>query len=198
MRLALYTAVTTTLGFLAVAAIALAMGLGVTLARRPGRERLVDALRGQERHPIAWAAVVALLATSGSLYFSEMVHLLPCALCWYQRIAMYPLVLVLGVGAVRRDPGVWRYAVPLAVVGLLIAAYHVTIEWRPALDVGVCSTGVPCSVRYFAVFGFVSIATMSGAAFVLILALLLLVRVLERAGTAAPVERDEAGSPATA
>jgi disulfide bond formation protein DsbB len=123
---------------------------------------------------------VALVATAGSLYFSEVAHLTPCSLCWYQRIAMYPLALVLGVGAVRADLAVWRYALPLAAVGLLIAGYHVALEWRPTLDVGVCSTGVPCSVRYFAAFGFVSIATMSAAAFLLILALLLLLRVLDR------------------
>jgi hypothetical protein len=82
---------------------------------------------------------------------------------------------------VRGDPGVWRYAVPLAGVGLAIAIYHVTIQWQPSLDVGACSTGAPCSGRYLAVFGFVSIPTMAGAAFLLIITLLFLVRTLERA-----------------
>jgi disulfide bond formation protein DsbB len=68
------------------------------------------------------------------------------------------------------------------VLGLLIAIYHVTIQWMPSLDVGACSSGAPCTGRYLAVFGFVSIPTMAGAAFLLIVALLWLVRTLEREG----------------
>jgi disulfide bond formation protein DsbB len=169
---------------LALVAVPCAIALGLVLFIPSARERLADVLRGQERHPIAWACGVALIAMAGSLYFSEVAHLVPCSLCWYQRIAMYPLVLVLGVGALRGEPGVWRYGLPLAVVGLLIAVYHVALEWKPALDVGICSTGVPCSVRYFAVFGFISIATMSGAAFLLILSLLMVLRALERENAA--------------
>jgi disulfide bond formation protein DsbB len=141
---------------------------------------LRGALGGLERHPIGWAWTVSLIAMLGSLYLSEIADFLPCLLCWYQRIAMYPLVLVLGVGLLRNDPGVWRYAMPLPVVGFLIAAYHVTIQWMPDLDVGTCSVGAPCTGRYVAVFGFVSIPTMAGAAFLLVTALLLLVRTLER------------------
>jgi disulfide bond formation protein DsbB len=185
--MALYVTVITILAVLTLAAVAFAGGLVFALGSSHARGRLVAWLGGLERHPIAWAAAVAAIAMTGSLYFSEVAHLAPCSLCWFQRIAMYPLVFVLGVGAVRADPGVWRYALPLALAGFLVAAYHVTIEWRPALDVGLCSTGVPCSVRYFAAFGVVSIATMSAAAFLLILSLLLLLRALERAG-------DEEGS----
>jgi disulfide bond formation protein DsbB len=71
---------------------------------------------------------------------------------------------------------------PLALVGLAIAAYHVTIQWMPSLDVGACSVGAPCTGRYLAVFGFISIPTMAGAAFLLIISLLLLVRMLEQEG----------------
>ncbi len=63
----------------------------------------------------AWAA--ATLAMAGSLYFSEIAHYTPCTLCWYQRIAMYPLVLILAIAAIRRDIGIRRYAIPLAAVG---------------------------------------------------------------------------------
>jgi disulfide bond formation protein DsbB len=177
-----YPAIATIFAILSFVAVALALGLGAALAVPSGRARLRDALLGQERHPIGWAGGVALLAMAGSLYLSEVVHLTPCSLCWYQRIAMYPLVLVLGVGLVRADTGVWRYAMPLSVLGLLIAIYHVTIQWMPSLDVGACSSGAPCTGRYLAVFGFVSIPTMAGAAFLLIVALLWLVRTLEREG----------------
>jgi disulfide bond formation protein DsbB len=179
---AYYPAIATTFAILSFVAVALALGLGAALALPSGRAWLRDALLGQERHPIGWAGGVALLAMAGSLYLSEVVHLIPCSLCWYQRIAMYPLVLVLAVGLVRADTGVWRYALPLSVVGLLTAIYHVTIQWRPSLDVGACSSGAPCTGRYLAVFGFVSIPTMAGAAFLLVVALLWLVRTLEREG----------------
>jgi len=179
--LALYPAIATTLATLAIAAVALALALGTMVATEGGRARLRGALGGQERHPIAWGSAIAAIAMAGSLYFSDVVHLAPCSMCWYQRIAMYPLVFVLGVGAWRRDAGVWRYGLPLAVIGLLMSAYHVTIEWQPTLDVGACSVGPPCSARYFAIYGFVSIATMAGAAFLLIIALMGVLRVLERA-----------------
>ena len=179
--MALYPAIATTLATLAVAAAACALVLMAMLSASASRAWLIDALVGRERHPIGWAWGVALISTLGSLYLSEIVHLIPCSFCWYQRIAMYPLVFVLGVAMVRGDPGVWRYAAPLAGVGLVIAVYHVAIQWQPSLDVGACSSGAPCSGRYLAVFGFVSIPTMAGAAFLLILALLPLLRTLERA-----------------
>jgi disulfide bond formation protein DsbB len=177
--MAYYATIVTTLGLLALVAFGLAVGLLSTLAVAPARVRLRTMLLGQEVHPLGWAWGVALVAMSGSLYLSEIAHLLPCSLCWYQRIAMYPLVFVLGVGLLRGDLGVWRYGLPLALIGLVIAAYHTTIQWMPSLDVGACSVGAPCSGRYVAVFGFISIPTMAGAAFLLIASLLLLVRVFE-------------------
>ena len=177
--MALYPTIVTTLGILALVAAALALGLGAALTLPGGRDRLRGSLAGLERHVVGWAWGVALVAMLGSLYLSEIANFLPCLLCWYQRIAMYPLVFVLGVGILRSDPGVWRFAIPLPVIGLLIAAYHVTIQWRPTLDVGTCSVGAPCTGRYVAVFGYVSIPTMAGAAFLLITSLLVLVRMLE-------------------
>ena len=175
-----YATIVTTLAVLALVAVALAAVLGTALVTAGGQGRLRDMMDGNERHVVGWAWGISLIAMSGSLYLSEIAHLLPCSLCWYQRIAMYPLVLVLGVGLLRGDLGVWRFAMPLPVVGFLIAAYHVTIQWMPNLDVGTCSTGAPCTGRYVSVFGFISIPTMAGAAFLLIVALLLLVRTLER------------------
>jgi disulfide bond formation protein DsbB len=183
---AYYATIVTTLGILSLVAVALALGLFVALAVPAGREGLQGALGGFERHAIGWAWGVALIAMLGSLYLSEIMHFLPCLFCWYQRIAMYPLVFVLGVGLWRSESAVWRYAIPLPVIGLLIAAYHVVIQWRPTLDVGTCAVGAPCTGRYVAVFGFISIPTMAGAAFLLITALLLLVRTLEQSGDTTP------------
>lgn len=76
---------------------------------------------------LAW--VVALVATLGSLYFSEIKGFRPCVLCWYQRIAMYPQVLLLGIAAFRSDYGVRRYALPLAIIGWLTALYQNLETW---------------------------------------------------------------------
>jgi disulfide bond formation protein DsbB len=92
---------------------------------------------------------------------------------------MYPLVPILGVALLRAEVTVWRYALPLALAGFVISSYHVTLEWNPQVDVGLCGAGPPCSARYFAVFGFVSIPTMAGAAFLMIISIMLLLRALE-------------------
>lgn len=177
--MAYYAFVTTTLATLALVAIPAALLLGGALAAPASRERLVGFFAGRVGHPLAWAWFVAALAMAGSLYLSDVAGLAPCLFCWYQRICMYPLVLVLGVAVLRGDAGAWRYAVPLAAVGAAIAAYHVSIQFRPAVEPTACAGGVPCSARYLAIYGFVSIPVMAGAAFLLILALLMLVRAVE-------------------
>jgi disulfide bond formation protein DsbB len=174
-----FPTVSLVLGGLSLLAYAGALALIATLSFAGGRERLGEALDGHERHPMGWAWGVSLVAMAGSLYLSDVVGFVPCLLCWYQRIAMYPLVLVLGVGLVRGDTGVWRYGLPLPMVGALIAGYHVALQMNPSLELIPCTTGAPCTARYLAVFGFVSIPVMAGGAFLLIGALLLLLRTLE-------------------
>ncbi len=92
---------------------------------------------------------------------------------------MYPLVVLLASAAIRRDIGVWRYGLPLSVIGLAISIYHVTIQWKPTLDIGTCATGAPCTGRYLSVFGFISIPTMAGSVFFALSALMLLLRQLD-------------------
>lgn len=166
----LYVVVTTGLAVLALMAVGLAIWLAVSLLIPAGQAALERTFAARPGHLVVWAWIAALLAASGSLYLSEVMHFAPCSLCWYQRIAMYPLVVVLGVGMVTGDSRVWRYAAPLAGIGLAIAVYHVVIQWQPTLDAGVCTSGVPCTARYVAVWGFVSIPTMAASAFSLILA----------------------------
>ena len=133
------------------------------------RNRVFGALRGLE----LWLAfVVAITATLGSLYLSEIVHLIPCTFCWYQRIAMYPLVVLLGIAAWRKDDGIRVYAATLATIGAVIAGYHRLIQEFPDLGGSSCSTGVPCTAAYFTEFGFVTIPYMALSGFLLILALL--------------------------
>ena len=120
----------------------------------------------------AWG--VATLAMAGSLYFSEVAHYTPCTLCWYQRIAMYPLVLLLGIAAWKRDIGVRRYAIPLASIGAVVSAYHYLLEWFPQIDTGACKVGIPCTQVWFREFGFVSLPLLALTAFLLVITLLLI------------------------
>jgi disulfide bond formation protein DsbB len=130
---------------------------------------------------IAGAWVAATLAMVGSLYFSEVAHYTPCTLCWYQRIAMYPLVLILAIAAWRRDLGIRRYAIPLAAVGAVISVYHYFLEWFPDLDTGVCSAGIPCTQVWFREFGFISLPFLALIAFLLVIAFLLIPQRSEQA-----------------
>jgi disulfide bond formation protein DsbB len=119
------------------------------------------------------AGLVALVTTLGSLYFSQVAHFTPCALCWYQRIAMYPLSIVLLVAAVRRDRGIVWYVVPVATIGALFAAYHTQLQAFPQQHSSFCTIAEPCTVRYVWEFGFVSIPFMALSAFVFIITMTL-------------------------
>jgi len=160
-----YVGITNSLGGLALLALAGASVLLVLLLVPATRARLAGELAGEERGLLAAAWLVATTAMGGSLYFSEVVGFTPCPLCWYQRIAMYPLVLILGVAMVTKDGRAWRYVLPLAGVGGLIALYHIAIQLQPELNIGVCTPEAPCSVRHVAAFGFISIPVMSAIAF---------------------------------
>ena len=161
------------LALVANAAVLGSLALAVAARRSPGARRSLDGLRSSVGSSALVAAfVVATLATIGSLYFSEVAHFEPCRLCWYQRIAMYPLVVILGIAALGRDPGVRRYAMPLAGIGALIATYHYALEWLPWLDTGACSATTPCTIVWFREFGFISLPYLALSAFLLILALL--------------------------
>jgi disulfide bond formation protein DsbB len=160
-------AVAANMATIGIVAIGAAGGTGAGAHRI--RDRVFGSLRGLE---LRAAFSVAAAATLGSLYLSEIVHLTPCTYCWYQRIAMYPLVLLLGIAAWRRDHGVRIYAASLAAIGVVIAIYHRLIQAFPDLGGGACSSGVPCTAAYFTLFGFVTIPYMALSAFALILALL--------------------------
>lgn len=129
--------------------------------------------------PIGWTLVfsawlIATVSTLGALFLGEVMGYTPCILCWYQRIAMFPLVMVLAVGLFPFDPRVVRYALPLALAGLGLALFHL------ALTAGLipenlkpCQQGVPCSDTPVVWFGFVTIPLLSVLSFLLIAGLLL-------------------------
>jgi disulfide bond formation protein DsbB len=119
----------------------------------------------------AW--LVAAVATAGSLFFSQVLEFAPCELCWYQRICLFPLVLVLARGLFPLDRGVVRYALPLAGVGALVAAYHVLVyEGVIPESLRPCARGVSCREEYIEFFGFVSIPLLALLAFAVITGLL--------------------------
>jgi disulfide bond formation protein DsbB len=158
-----------TLAILALLALLIAIGTVVALATR----RVPAWLRDDVALPLATA--VATVATAGSLYLSEVAGYVPCTLCWYQRIAMYPLVIVLGVAAWRRDRGVWRTALPIALIGAAIAVWHIAIERNPSLG-GACDPAAPCSLLWVNEFGFLTLPTMALIGFVTIAVLSLAAR----------------------
>lgn len=112
----------------------------------------------------AW--IIALLGTTGSLFFSEVMLLPPCALCWYQRIAMYPLVLILGTGILLRDSRMKIYALPFAIIGLAIAVYHNLLYYGFIPEsMTPCSEGVPCNAVQIEWLGFITIPLLGLGAF---------------------------------
>lgn len=135
---------------------------------------------------LAW--VVALVTMLGSLYFSDVAGFVPCKLCWYQRIAMYPLAVVLLVAAVRRDRSVWVYVVPVAAIGAAISTYHTQLQAFPDQASGFCTLEAPCTERYVWEFGFVSLPFMALSAFAFIIVMVLVARVPPGPGSS-PVDR---------
>jgi disulfide bond formation protein DsbB len=114
------------------------------------------------------AGSVAVAATLGSLYFSEFADFIPCKLCWYQRIAMYPLAVLLVMAAIRRDQSILRYVRVIALLGLAVSAYHMWIQWFPEKS-NFCEFDNPCSARWVEAFDRVTIPQMAGMSFVLII-----------------------------
>jgi len=126
----------------------------------------------------AWIMVTS--ATLGSLFFSEVIGVPVCELCWYQRIAMYPLVLILAIGLFPYDPRVVRYAGTLAGLGWLIALFHVSLVAGIVPEkVQPCVQGIPCLETHISLFGFLNIPVLSLLTFTLIGVLLFYVRRME-------------------
>ncbi len=131
-----------------------------------------------KRHAIyaTYAAFgISLLATVGSLFLSEILHLPPCALCWYQRVFMYSLPFILGVGILRKDAKLYEYVLPLASVGWAVAFYHTLLQWKIIPDqLAPCATGISCTTVQVSLLGFITIPFMSLVAFTVVISLMLL------------------------
>ena len=122
---------------------------------------------------IAWMTAAASMA--GSLYFGEVLGLAPCVLCWYQRIAMYPLVLIIGVGIMKKDRHFYDYAIPLSVIGGAIAFYQNLLYYNVIQErLAPCTFGISCTTKYIQLLGFIDIPLLSLFSFILITAVLLI------------------------
>jgi disulfide bond formation protein DsbB len=120
----------------------------------------------------AW--IVALTATLGSLYLSEVAHFIPCKLCWYQRICMYPLAVLLLVAAIKHSTEIARATLPLIAIGAAISTYHYVLERFPSMaGAATCDPAAPCTIVWIWRFHYLSIPAMALSGFLLIATLIL-------------------------
>jgi len=123
-----------------------------------------------------WLAfVVSAIATGGSLFFSEVAHYVPCELCWFQRIFMYPLAIVTLLAAAFNDHRVARYLLPLPVIGAGVSVYHVLVENGVVTQTQACLVSAPggCAIKWINEFGYVTIPILALTGFALTFAFLL-------------------------
>jgi len=122
------------------------------------------------------ALLAAWIATTASLFFSEVLGFIPCTLCWYQRILMYPLAIIIALGIIRRENDVHRYVLPFSIAGMAVSLYHyllIKTDWFPPPP---CKTTGPCTVDYLNILGFINIPFMALTAFTIITLMMLMSR----------------------
>jgi disulfide bond formation protein DsbB len=147
----------------------------VVLIARLGIPEPLHALRSGLWGYELWVAfVVSSIATGGSLFFSEIAGFVPCELCWYQRICMYPLSIITLLAAIRGDFGVARYLLPLPLVGACVSVYHLLVENGVVAQSTECLVSAPggCATKWINEFGYMTIPTLALTAFVLLIELL--------------------------
>lgn len=142
--------------------------MGIVLKTKNAQIKHITSLLSE--NALSLSLLIATIATLGSLFFSEVGKFVPCKLCWYQRIFMYPQVIILAIALLINDMKVRLYAVALSSIGLVIAIYHYALQMYPT--VLPCSDEVAsCSAKQFAYYGYITIPLMSATAFALILIL---------------------------
>ena len=118
--------------------------------------------------------VVPLVAMAGSLFFSEVAHYVPCILCWYQRIVMYPQAIILTIAYFRKDKNLAIYTIALSLIGAIISTYHYLLQIQAIHEIVPCTTtvvAVDCSQKIFMTFGYITIPMMALSAFLLTIVL---------------------------
>lgn len=123
------------------------------------------------------AFLIVLFGTLGSLFYSEIMNYPPCDLCWYQRVFMYPLLVIFGVGLIKKDKSSLLYAFPLVILGIIFSGYHYAIQFinkNSALFCDITEKTVSCTENFFTYFYYINLPGMSLTAFVLIFILMIL------------------------
>ena len=121
-----------------------------------------------QRYGAYLALLPALAALLGSLYYSEIAGFIPCTLCWYQRILMYPLTIIILVGIFTQDEYLPNYVLPFSIIGMFISGYHYLIQWGVFGHPAACEAGIPCDMRWVNYLGFITIPFQALVAFILI------------------------------
>ncbi len=119
--------------------------------------------------PLLLAWVTSIIAMGGSLFFSEVMDFIPCTLCWYQRILMYPLVIFLGIAFYHQEKTIYKYILPISIIGMATSSYHYALQKIPSMhEFATCTSGVPCSGQYINWLGFITIPFLALIAFTII------------------------------
>jgi disulfide bond formation protein DsbB len=145
---------------------------GKFAAKNKTFKRLTGAI---SQNALILAFFISLFATAGSLFLSEIAHFVPCKLCWFQRIFMYPQVLILGIAALKNDASAKQYVLPMSVIGVGIAIYHYLLQMSP-IPLPCTDEVASCAAKQFAHYGYMTIPFMSLVAFALIVVLTLFVK----------------------
>ncbi|MCU5380468.1 disulfide oxidoreductase [Bacillus cereus] len=128
-------------------------------------------------YTLYFAWIVSMIATLGSLFFSEILRFIPCELCWYQRIMMYPLCIILGIATFYNEKNLKKYVLPISIIGGSISLYHYAIQKIPGVsEINPCVQGVPCNVDYINWLGFITIPFLALIAFSFITLFMVLTR----------------------
>jgi disulfide bond formation protein DsbB len=136
------------------------------------RKKYPAILKSFSKNGIFLSFIIALIATAGSLFYSKIAGFNPCELCWYQRILMYPEVLLLGFALYKKESKIIDYSLLLTAVGWLISTYH-NYTFYMNIRSTICKIGESCNIKYVVEFGYITIPIMALTAFTLIFILLL-------------------------
>lgn len=154
-----------------------AAGILIAFAALGGMPKPLEMVRHALWGYELWAAfVVAAVATGGSLFFSEIANFVPCTLCWYQRICLYPLSIITLLAAIRGEHRIAVYLLPLPAVGACVSIYHILVENGVVSESTTCTLSAPggCATKWINEFGFMTIPTLALTAAVLLIGLLVL------------------------
>ena len=115
------------------------------------------------KHALVFTFLIALIATSGSLFYSEIAGYEPCNLCWYQRILMYPMVFLLLTAIIRRDQNIFKYTFVLSLLGVFLAGYHYLLQIGAVPEIPCSAVGysASCAQRFVMTYGYITLPMMS-------------------------------------